>query len=140
MLLDDVAVGDHFARLGGSCPRWIAHEALWQPGRILTQVVELPDGQRYFTLATAIGRPGAGFRRSGPRQILALGCDIAHAAQLVYADGIAVHSDEVAEPIGPSCRLCERSDCVMRAYAPSGVDLDINESLRPGVPYALAAS
>ncbi|MCB9959626.1 MAG: DUF2083 domain-containing protein [Rhodospirillaceae bacterium] len=134
------AGADHFPRLGGSCPRWIAHEALWQPGRILTQVVELPDGQRYFTLATAIGRPGAGFRRSGPRQILALGCDIAHAAQLVYADGIAVHADEVAEPIGPTCRLCERSDCVMRAYAPSGVDLDINESLRPGVPYALATS
>ena len=129
----------HFARLGGSCPRWVAHDALCHPDRILTQVVELPDGQRYFTLATAISRPGAGYRRPGPRHVLALGCDIAFAAQLVYADGVAVYDDIVAEPVGASCTLCERVECVFRAHPPTDVPLDLNDTLRPGVPYALAA-
>ena len=130
----------HFARLGGSCPRWIAHDAIGQPGRILRQVVELPDGERFFTIATAITGTGGGYRRPGPRHILALGCDVAHAGQMIYADGVAVHDDAVAEPIGPTCRLCERPDCVMRAHAPSGVPLDLNDHMRSTVPYPLAAN
>ncbi|NEE45795.1 DUF2083 domain-containing protein, partial [Streptomyces sp. SID8455] len=33
----------HFSRLGGTCPLWTVYEAFSAPGRILTQVAEMPD-------------------------------------------------------------------------------------------------
>ena len=37
-----------FSRFGGSCPRWRVHEAFRTPGRVVTQIVETPDGARYL--------------------------------------------------------------------------------------------
>ena len=37
-----------FARFGGGCPLWNVHEAFGQPGRILVQVAEMPDGVQYL--------------------------------------------------------------------------------------------
>ena len=130
------ADGSHFARVGGACPRWSVHDAFRGCGRILTQVVELPDGQRFFTLAASVSRPSTGHGRHGPQHVIVLGCDIEHAAQLVYADGVAVNDDDITEPVGTHCRLCERPDCAYRAFPPIGSALAVNDMVRPASPYA----
>ena len=39
-----------FSRFGGTCPRWNLHAAFQVAGQAVTQVIETPDGQRYFTV------------------------------------------------------------------------------------------
>ncbi len=34
-----------FARFGGACPRWRLHAAFRTPGRLVTQIIETPDGR-----------------------------------------------------------------------------------------------
>ena len=43
-----------FARFGGACPLWNVHEAFGNPGRILVQVAEMPDGVRYLCVGRSI--------------------------------------------------------------------------------------
>ena len=45
-----------FSRFGGTCPRWNLHAAFQTPGRVVTQMVETPDGQRFFTIARTVER------------------------------------------------------------------------------------
>ena len=40
-----------FAQAGGTCGLWNVHATFAEPGRILTQVVELPDGGQWFSIA-----------------------------------------------------------------------------------------
>lgn len=125
----------HFARFGGACPRWNVHDAFRSPGRILSQVSEMPDGSRYFSIARTVTKTGAGFRMPGQTYAIALGCEIAYAAQLIYADGVDVANDGIAVPIGLHCRLCERLDCTQRAFPPVHHRLTVDESLRGATPY-----
>lgn len=124
-----------FARLGGACPRWNLHDAFRAPGRIQFQVSELPDGTRFFALSRTVTKPGAGFRLPGQTYAVALGCEIAHAAQIVYADGVDLTSDDIAVPIGLHCRLCERLDCSQRAFPPLQHKLSVDENVRGATAY-----
>jgi len=45
------AAGFHFARFGGTCPRWNVHDAFRVPGQMYTQVIQMEDGTRYFSIA-----------------------------------------------------------------------------------------
>src|SRR5690606_12339520 len=114
------AANFHFARHGGACPLWHVHEAFAQPGRILTQVVEMPDGTRFFGIARTVGRGGGAYRM--PRKFFAigLGCELPQARELVYADGVDIEDPLDVMPIGPGCRVCPRPDCVQRAFPPAG--------------------
>ena len=47
----------HLAEYGGSCPVWNIHMAFRTPGVILPQFVELPDGERFFTISRTADRP-----------------------------------------------------------------------------------
>jgi len=48
-----------------------------------------------------------------------LACDVIHADKTVYADGLDLGSvGRTAIPVGPSCRLCPRLDCLHRAEEP----------------------
>ncbi|HXI85889.1 MAG TPA: short-chain fatty acyl-CoA regulator family protein, partial [Parvularculaceae bacterium] len=49
-----------FARYGGSCPLWNVHEAMKTPRRILTQMIALPGGEKFFSIARAV-HGGAAF-------------------------------------------------------------------------------
>jgi predicted transcriptional regulator len=53
------------------------HEVFAAPGRIATQWLELPDGQRFFSIARTVG----GWGRGRPRVLraVALGCAAEHA-------------------------------------------------------------
>lgn len=124
-----------FARFGGACPLWNVHRAFETPGRFLRQLAETPDGVRYISLARdvtkAAGRYGAPLRRYA----IALGCEVRHARDLVYADGLDLTSDHAFEPIGISCRICERTKCHQRAVPPLERQLSVDPHVRGVLPY-----
>ncbi|MDE2200903.1 MAG: DUF2083 domain-containing protein, partial [Rhodospirillales bacterium] len=110
------AAGFPFARFGGSCPRWVVHGALASPGSLRVQVAQLPDGATFLCFARAITGPAARWGEPAPVHVIAMGCDIARAGELVYADGLDLAGAAVG--IGLSCRLCDRADCRSRAFPP----------------------
>ena len=110
------AAGFPFARFGGTCPRWVAHAALSTPGVMRVQVAQLPDGATFLCFARAVEGPAARWGEPAPVHVLAMGCDISHADELIYADGLNLERATVG--IGLSCRLCDRPDCRSRAFPP----------------------
>ncbi|MET7640006.1 short-chain fatty acyl-CoA regulator family protein [Streptomyces sp. NPDC005438] len=130
----------HFSRLGGTCPLWTVYEAFSSPGRILTQVAEMPDGKRYFWVARTVTRGGYGHRAPRAEFAVALGCELRHAHRLVYAEGVALDDPLAATPIGLGCRICERRDCAQRARPPAGGRLTIDPDRRSYVPYPVESA
>ncbi len=133
------AGGFHFARHGGACPRWNVHDAFQTPGKIFTQVIEMPDGTVYFSMARTVRRTGAGSHLLDQQLAIGLGCEIGQARKIVYADGYNLDAPQTAAtPIGPNCRLCERVDCAQRAFPPLSQRLEISENIRGLSPFAFA--
>ncbi|MER8037174.1 short-chain fatty acyl-CoA regulator family protein [Streptomyces hydrogenans] len=129
----------HFSRLGGTCPLWTVYEAFSAPGRILTQVAEMPDGKKYFWIARTVTRGGFGHHAARADFAVALGCELRHAPRLVYAEGIALDDPRAATPIGLGCRICERRDCAQRARPPVGGVLAVDPDRRALVPYPVVS-
>lgn len=129
-----------FARYGGACPLWNVHRAFETPGRFLRQLAETPDGARYLCLAREISVPvgGAAFRTPVRRFAIALGCEISHAAQVIYSDGLDLKDSAAFEPIGISCRICERRYCHQRAVPPLESTLKVAHDRRDTLPYEVA--
>jgi predicted transcriptional regulator len=126
-----------FARFGGACPLWNVHRAFETPGRFLRQLAETPDGVRYISLARDVTKTGGHFGAPVRRYAIALGCEVRHASQLVYADGLDVARDGAFEPIGISCRICERRRCPQRSVPPLERRLTVAQDTRGVLPYAL---
>ena len=126
-----------FARFGGACPLWNVHRAFETPGRFLRQLAETPDGVRYVLLARDVTKRGGHFGAPVRRYAMALGCEVRHAGALVYADGLGLDRDGAFEPIGISCRICERTDCHQRSVPPLEKRLAIHPERREVLPYAL---
>ncbi len=124
-----------FARFGGACPLWNVHRAFETPGRFLRQLAETPDGVRYISLAVDVSKPGGSFGAPVRRYAIALGCEIAHADALVYADDLDVTNARAFEPIGISCRICERTDCHQRSVPPLERRLRVEAHTRGVLPY-----
>lgn len=122
-----------FAALGGACPLWVVHEAVAIPDRILVQLAEMPDGTRYVSMAKGLVKPSGSYARAPRRYAVALGCEEAHAADFVYADGL--RTGGIATPIGASCRICPRMECDQRAFPPAGSAIAIDPDQRRTVPY-----
>ncbi len=129
-----------FARYGGACPLWNVHRAFETPGRFLRQLAETPDGVRYLCLAREISVPvhGAAFRAPVRRFAIALGCEISHAADIVYSDGLDLKEHTGFEPIGISCRICERRDCHQRSIPPLESKLTVSHNKLGVLPYEIA--
>ncbi len=126
-----------FARFGGACPLWNVHQAFETPGRFLRQLAETPDGVRYFCLARDVSKPGGSFRAPVRRYAIGLGCEITHASRLVYADDLDLKNPQAFEPIGISCRICERRGCHQRSVPPLERRLAVDHNQRGLLPYAL---
>lgn len=124
-----------FARFGGACPLWNVHQAFETPGRFLRQLAETPDGVRYISLARDISKPAGRFGAPVRRYAIALGCEMRHAPALVYADGLDLARDSAFEPIGISCRICERKGCHQRAVPPLERNLTVDPNRRDILPY-----
>ncbi|MGD9295333.1 MAG: short-chain fatty acyl-CoA regulator family protein [Roseobacter sp.] len=126
-----------FARFGGACPLWNVHRAFETPGQFLRQLAETPDGMRYISLARDVTKPAGRFGAPLRRYAIALGCEITHARHLVYADGMDLTNDRAFEPIGISCRICERTKCHQRAVPPLERKLTVDPNLRDILPYSV---
>lgn len=124
-----------FARYGGACPLWNVHRAFETPGRFLRQLAETPDGRRYFCLARDVSKSGGSFHAPVRRYAIGLGCEVQHAASLVYADDMDMTNARAFEPIGISCRICERPDCHQRSVPPLERRLVVDPNHRGTLPY-----
>ncbi|MBS0125189.1 helix-turn-helix domain-containing protein [Thetidibacter halocola] len=126
-----------FARFGGACPLWNVHRAFETPGQFLRQLAETPDGVRYISLARDVSKTGGHFGAPVRRYAFALGCEVRHAGALVYADGLDLGRDGAFEPIGISCRICERIGCHQRSVPPLEKRLMVEADRREVLPYRL---
>jgi predicted transcriptional regulator len=124
-----------FARFGGACPLWNVHEAFGHPGRILVQIAEMPDGVRYLCVGRSIVKRSGAYLTPNRHFAVGLGCEISHAPQMVYSEGLRL--DGPAVPIGVSCRICERTDCQQRAFPPVDRKLSVPANERRILPYAI---
>lgn len=127
-----------FARFGAACPLWNVHQAFEAPGRIIRQLAETPDGVRYLCVATELSKGGGGFNAPQRRYVIALGCEISYAQDFVYADGLDLANRAAFDPIGISCRICERTNCPQRAVPPLKSKLAVNHHRRGVLPYSIS--
>ena len=125
--------GFPFARYGGSCPRWVVNTAFATPGEVRVQVAELPEGDTFLTFARTIHGPAARWGDPAPVQVVAMGCRLAHAGEVVYSDGLDL--DRARVGIGLSCRLCDRPDCRSRAFPPLEHRLVLDPNATGASPY-----
>lgn len=128
-----------FSRFGGTCPRWNIHTSFRTPGRIVTQIVETPDGQRYFTLSRTVSRIAAPYGGDDSELAIGMGCELKFAERLTYSRGIDLR-EPVATSIGPACRICERPACPQRAAEPINRTLTVDDFTKSISPYPFASS
>ncbi len=126
----------HFSRVGGTCPLWNVYEAFAQPGRILTQMAQMPDGRTYLWIARTVRHEAGGYGEPEKTFAIGLGCDVRHASRLVYSRGLALDDPSAATPIGVGCKVCERPSCPQRAFPLIGRALVVDESRSGFTPYA----
>ncbi|MBB97121.1 MAG: Cro/Cl family transcriptional regulator, partial [Rhodobacteraceae bacterium] len=88
-------------------------------------------------LARDVPKRGGHFGAPVRRYAMALGCEVKHAGALVYADGLDLGRDGAFEPIGISCRICERTNCHQRSVPPLEKRLSIHPERRDVLPYEL---
>ncbi|SIO12039.1 hypothetical protein SAMN05444722_0497 [Rhodovulum sp. ES.010] len=93
-------------RFGAACPLWPLYQALARPMAPLRAVVELaaPVPPRFLTYALCQPALAGGF--DGPQ--------VLEAAMLILPEETAPIPEAAPQPIGTSCRICPRRDCVAR--------------------------
>lgn len=121
------AEGFPHARFGGACPRLAVYAAFAEPGRIIPEAVQVPDGEMFLTLSRTVDGPYAGFEVRPRRTAILLGCELSYAGQTVYGGALSQASLEAPLPVGRACRLCERQGCLSRAEPPVTRPLGLDE-------------
>jgi len=130
------AMDFHFSRVGGTCPLWNVYEAFTNPGQVLVQLAEMPDGRTYLCIARTVSRGEAGYGTPNKMFAVSLGCDIRHAERLVYSRGLDLKNREARTPIGVGCKICEREACPQRAFPAIGRPLKVDETAHRFAPYS----
>jgi predicted transcriptional regulator/transcriptional regulator with XRE-family HTH domain len=128
------ATGFHFSSSGGTCPLWNVYETFANPGKILVQIAQMPDGRSYMWVARTVERRASRYGQPGKTFAIGLGCELRHAHRLVYSEGLDL-AGEIATPIGAGCRVCERDNCPQRAFPALGRALDLDEHRSTVSPY-----
>jgi len=116
------------------CPLWTIHAAFDRPGDIVPQLVELEDGERWFTFSRTVMGHNAGLRGRPAQFSIALGLKAEFATPIVYAQGIDLAGGE-AQPVGLGCTACTRHTCPQRSAPPRGRPLRFNERERGLSPF-----
>ncbi len=131
--------GFPFAAQGGSCPLWNVHEAFAARRQIITQWLEMPGGERFFSIARSVYAGGGGHGQPAIERAIALVCAAKDAPRLIYAAGADPRAAP-ATPIGVSCRLCNRAECTARAAPPIGREITADDYRRGAAPFGFAES
>ncbi|CAN5308186.1 helix-turn-helix transcriptional regulator [soil metagenome] len=127
--------GFPFALHGGGCPLWSVHQAFQRPREIVTQWLELPDGQKFFSVARTVTAGATAYGATRVQRAIALGCAAEHAGKLIYAQDRPV---EQATPIGITCRLCHRTECTARSAPPIGRQILPDDIRRTTAPFGFS--
>ena len=130
--------GFPFARHGGACPLWAVHQAFRRPREIITQWVELPDGQRFFSIARSVTAGGGAYGAPRVERAIALGCSAEHATKLIYTQDPAAPGPDSATPIGVTCHLCHRTRCTARSAPPIGRTVLPDDFRRASAPFGFS--
>ena len=127
--------GFPFARHGGSCPLWSVHRVFETPRTVITQWLQLPDGQRFFSIARTVTAGGGGWGSPKVDRAIALCCAADHAHRLIYTQGSPPPDPT---PIGVTCRLCHRPHCLARSAPPIGRDMLPDDYRGTRAPFGFA--
>jgi len=125
----------NLAEYGGACPVWNIHTSFRTPGVIVPQFVELPDGERFFTISRTTDRPVFSRETQDRRLALALGCELRYADRIGYAASFNIQDDRLFSSIGINCHLCTRQACSQRAHQPLFIELPIDTDRRGDTRY-----
>jgi len=101
-------------RFGAGCALWAIHSAFNGTERAREQIIEMPTGERLWTIAIAMSAPGKSADAAPPRRAYMLATPAIHAGTFSGED--TGHVPSVAA--GITCELCPRGDCAYRAAAP----------------------
>ena len=107
--------GFSLPRVGGACPLWPLYAALSRPAQPIRLEVALPGSSatRLLCYAIADAQPSPRFDVPPPVQ----------STMLVMPD--PAETENMAQPVGVSCRICPRADCASRREpAMKGVRLE----------------
>lgn len=105
----------HLAEHGGACPRLEVHTVFGAPGKVIPQVVEMPDRSQFFVFARTVDRPTFTRHAQDARLAVAMGCALEHVEAIGYAEDMSIRAARVT-PIGINCRVCPRARCDHRAH------------------------
>ncbi len=122
----------------GICPLWRALSAADRPGRLVRDLVELEDGNRWFTMTRTVQPAMA--REGGVRAEFSviLGVAATHSSILAAARGLDLSGQ--ATGIGLGCRACSRAQCPQRSAPPDHRALQFNERERGMSPWSFETS
>ncbi|GAB2502214.1 acetate metabolism transcriptional regulator RamB [Corynebacterium atrinae] len=129
------ATGFHLANSGGTCPLWNIYETFTNPGSILRQLAQMPDGRNYLWIARTVRHHRGRFGDTGKLFAIGLGCEARHADRTVYAEGLNFDDLSGATPIGAGCRVCPRENCAQRAFPPIHEEIIIDAHRSSVAPY-----
>lgn len=124
--------GFPFARHGGGCPLWNVHTVFDQPNTVDAQLIELPDGERYVSIARTVRGGGGAFGVPRVVRSVVIACSASQMDKLAYGETLAVAEPT---PIGVACRLCHRPRCIARSAPPMGREIVPVRYRESGVPF-----
>lgn len=109
--------GFSLPRFASHCPLWPIFTAMTRPLTPIRQIVELgfPASERFLTYSISEPKLQAGF--DAPT--------IFETTMLILPENGVRPTAETALPVGPSCRICPRSDCLARRE-PSIVSAEVD--------------
>ena len=125
----------HLAEYGGACPRLEIHSSFNTPGRIVPQLVVMPDASQFLVLSRTVDRPSFTRFTQDVRLAVAMGCSVDHISDIGYADDLTV-TDAYATPVGINCRICPRVGCDQRAHQTIVVSNPVDERRRGATRYS----
>ena len=131
------ASGSPLVDIDSRCPLWALHQAFDRPGKLITQLVEIEDGARWFTLSRTVRPQGVSIGSVAAEYAIGLGLAADVASPLASARGVDLKGGE-AVPIGLGCRICTRPDCPQRSAPPVSRALVFNERERGIAPFIFA--
>jgi predicted transcriptional regulator len=119
----------------GRCPLWDIHAAFDRPGTIVPHLVEIEEGDRWFTLSRTVDGQGNGLQGGQATFSVALGVRAELSAPLLHARGVDLENGP-AQPVGLGCTACGRAACAQRSAPPRGRALQFSERERGLSPFA----
>lgn len=122
------------AESDGRCPLWALHHTFDRPGKLRKQLVEIDNGERWFTMSRAVSSNNMDGGLVASEFSVGLGVEASLAGPIRAAQGVDLNAGP-AVPIGLGCRQCSRPDCTQRSAPPAGRTLILNQRERGLSPF-----